>query len=164
MCNNIIVLNSVYTQRNGSYIENKIYWDDLTKQGKEIYIQSEMKSFIQDDFKSDRFYISCFLDQFELWGKFEDAKESINVIPVTYDGADMTKIDLKDWFDDNPIFSFDIFCSLLDSLNMLPEFNQFMLNECEQLEKERFDCGYSLIVPDNIKLELLAHITRKNSA
>jgi len=160
MCNNIIVLNSVYTQRNGSYIENKIFWDDLTEQGKEIYIQSEVKSFIHNDFKSDRFYISSFLDKFELWGKFEVAKKSINVIPVTCDDTDMIKVDLKDWFDDDPIFSFEVFCSLLDSLNMLLIFNQFMLNECVQLEKERFECGYPLIVRDNIKFELLTHIVR----
>jgi hypothetical protein len=163
MCNNIIVLNSVYTQGNGSYIENKIYWDDLSQQGKKIYIQNEMKQFSRNDFDSDRFNISYFLDEYKLWEKFEEAKQAINIILISKNNSDMFEVNIKDWLDNSPVFSFEIFCSLLNALKILSEFNQFMLNECEQLEKERFECGYPLIVPDNIKFELLAHIARKNS-
>jgi hypothetical protein len=164
MSDNITVLPSVYKQRNGEYIENKLFWSDLTKQGKQLYILNEMKHFSQNDFTSDRFYIFSFIDRYELWVKFECAKEAINIIPSTYDNADADKTyihDIKDWFDDAPAFSFEIFCSLLNSLNMLPEFFKFMLNECEELEKERSECGYPLIVPENIKFELLGHINRK---
>jgi len=160
----ISVLPSVYSNQNGYYKEYNLYWCDLLESGRILYIQNEMKSFIKNDFKSDRFHISYFLDKYKLWEKFEYAKRSINVIPLIYGGSDSTNISISnitDWFDDSPLFTFEIFSSLIDSLNLRSEFHLFMLNECQNLENERFECGYPLIVPDNIQYELLVHIKRK---
>jgi hypothetical protein len=164
--NNITVLPSVYTQRNGSYIENNLYWGDITELGKNIYIKNELNNFITSDFESDRFHLSYFLDKHFLWEKFDSALCLLELSQKKLKGSKLFKADLDDladWFDDSPIFTFTVFCELLGALNVRNEFRRFMFNACRELQKECFECGYPLIVPESIKFELLAHINRKRA-
>ncbi len=161
--NNITILPSVYTQRNGSYTENNLYWGDITEIGRQIYIQNELNNFIKSDFESDRFHLSYFLDKHYLWGEFNRA------IKLTLDklkGSKLSEEDLNclaDWFDDSPIFTITVFFSLLNVLHVYNEFQQFMYDACEELQDDCFRCGYPLIVPNSIKFKLLPHIDRKRA-
>ncbi len=161
--NNITILPSVYTQRNGSYTENNLYWGDITEIGKQIYIQNELNDFIKSDFESDRFHLSYFLEKHYLWEKFDSA---IKLTLDKFKGSKLYEEDLNglaDWFDDSPIFTITVFFGLLNVLNVHNEFQQFMYDACEELQKDCFRCGYPLIVPNSIKFVLLPHIDRKRA-
>jgi len=156
-------LPSVYIQRNGSYIESKLYWGDITEFGKQIYIQNELNNFIRSDFESDRFHLSYFLDKHYLWEEFDRAiKLTLNKLK----GSKLPEEDLNglaDWFDDSPIFTITVFFGLLNVLNVHNEFQQFMYDACEELQEDCFRCGYPLIVPNSLKFELLPYIDRKRA-
>jgi len=151
----IIVLKSVFYKKGGSHWEHKLFWRNLDHEGRIIFINSELDDFIEDDFNSDRYHLSNFIELHHLWDDFSNALGNMDLFPQIVE----KELDIVDWMTQSPNFSISVFYSMLSNLNLLVEFRSYMFNQRDQYHQECCDCGYPLIVPQSIQKKLLHHIT-----
>jgi hypothetical protein len=151
----IIILKSVfYTNTN----EHNLHWNNLTSAGKKLFVESEIEEVIAEDFETDRFNILSFLEKHNLCDSFNIALKSSGLSFLSEKEGNSFNSEV-DWWSQSPSFNLNIFYTLLNSLNVLNDFKKFMMEERMQYHQLCCDCGYPVIVPENIKFSLLSHIT-----
>lgn len=153
----ISVLKSVFYKKIGCYWEHKLFWHNLDCEGQTIFINNELDDVIEDDFITDRYHLSNFLDLHHLWDSFNVAIGNTDLLCPAM-GDELAPDFTDEWLTQSSNFNIDVLFCMLSNLNLLSEFKIYMFNQCKQYHKECCDCGYPLIVPNNIRTELLNHI------
>jgi hypothetical protein len=151
---NIVILKSVFLKNRS---EHHLFWSNLQDNGKELFINAELEGFISEDFETDRYHISCFLDQNELCDSFHLALSKTNILFLSRDEINLFDSSV-DWFTQHSSFTLNIFYMLLKNLNVLNNFKLYMFEERKYYHELCCDCGYPLIIPEDINFSLLQYI------
>ncbi len=151
----VTILKSVFYKNTN---EHNLYWNNISNAGKKLFVENEIEEVIAEDFETDRFNILSFLEKHNLCDSFNIALKPSGLSFLSEKEGNSFNSEV-DWWSQSPSFNLNIFYTLLNSLNVLNDFKMFMIEERMQYHQLCCDCGYPLIVPENIKFLLLSHIT-----
>ena len=133
----ISVLKSVFYKKIGSYWEHKLFWHNLDCEGQKLIINSELNDVIEDDFRTDRYLISLFLDENDLWDKFSPIAQKLE---YNFDLNESKDNALTGWMVESKDFTLGVFRAFMIELGCNEEFDSFIK---QQRIGYHLDCVFS---------------------
>ncbi|WP_371187844.1 hypothetical protein [Thalassotalea maritima] len=158
--NNIPILKSVFYRKTGNHWERNLFWRDITETGKRLIVDTELDNLIYEDFKTDRYLISSFLDAKNIWHKFDSTATTLNFNSLI-SGDSSISFSNSGWMTTSREFTLLVFYQFLGQLECLAAFREFIFRERYDYHEDCCNCGFPIIIPGNIELELLEHIARR---